>query len=200
LLKKNYSQPQITFIKAVGEYLKNKGAFDRIDNGLIKDNEKIYFATDPELNKKAGAFVILLVDENNNVLGNLPTAKSTSLFEEELDKTTGSYFGLLQFSEAFEKEFNNDDSKTDGLWVMPKVFSVIDNWMIGKVIYDSEYYSIKEIFSSIDSNGNNTELSYQFAIGAIDRGGNVRIVRDSDRRQDTVEDREINKPIEVING
>ena len=200
LLEKNYNQPQITFIKAVGEYLKNKGAFDRIDKGLVNPDTKIYFATDPELNKEAGAFVILLVDENNNVLGNLPTAKSTNLFDEEIDKTTGSYFGLLQFSEAFENAFNSDDAKTDGLWVMPKVFSVIDNWMIGKVIYSSDYNNISTIFSSEDSSGNKTELSYQFAIGAIDRGGNVRIVRDSDRRQDTVEDREINKPIEVING
>lgn len=200
LLQKHYTQPQITYIKAVGEYLKNTGAFDRVDNGLIKDNEKIYFATDPELNKKAGAFVILLVDENNNVLGNLPTGKSDNLFEEELDTLAGSYIGLDIFTEAFKDVYNKDDSKTDGLWVMPKVFSVIDNWMIGKTIYSKEYNTIETIFSSTDSTGNKTELSYQFAIGAVDRNGNVRIVRDSDRRQDTVEDREINKPLEIING
>lgn len=200
LLQKHYTQPQITYIKAVGEYLKNTGAFDRVDNGLIKDNEKIYFATDPELNKKAGAFVILLVDENNNVLGNLPTGKSDNLFEEELDKLAGSYIGLDIFTEAFKDAYSKDDSKTDGLWVMPKVFSVIDNWMIGKIIYFDQYNTIDTIFSSTDSTGNKTELSYQFAIGAVDRNGNVRIVRDSDRRQDTVEDREINKPLEIING
>lgn len=200
LLQKHYTQPQITYIKAVGEYLKNTGAFDRVDNGLIKDNEKIYFATDPELNKKAGAFVILLVDENNNVLGNLPTGKSDNLFEEELDKLAGSYIGLDTFTEAFKNAYNKDESKTDGLWVMPKVFSVIDNWMIGKTIYSKKYNTIETIFSSTDSAGNKTELSYQFAIGAVDRNGNVRIVRDSDRRQDTVEDREINKPLETING
>ena len=200
LLKKNYSQPQITFIKAVGEYLKNKGAFDRIDKGLVNPDTKIYFATDPELNKKAGAFVILLVDENNNVLGNLPTGKADNLFEEEIDKLAGSYIGLDIFTEAFKDAYNKDDSKTDGLWIMPKVFSVIDNWMIGKTIYSEKYNTIETIFSSTDSTGNKTELSYQFAVGAVDRNGNVRIVRDSDRRQDTVEDREINKPIEVING
>ena len=123
----------------------------------------------------AGAFVILLVDENNNVLGNLPTGKADNLFEEEIDKLAGSYIGLDIFTEAFKDAYNKDNSKTDGLWVMPKVFSVIDNWMIGKIIYSEKYNTIETIFSSTDSTGNKTELSYQFAIGAVDRNGNVTL-------------------------
>ena len=183
----NYSEAQIKYIKAVGEYLEEKGAWKRIDSGLVQNNEEIHFTTDTTLNEKAGTFVILITDKEGNVLGNLPV--------EDLDPTFGTYTGLKEFSDYLKSEYETKST-------MPNVTSHLNKWMIGKVMYSMPgiYSTVQEIFTTTDSQGNSTQLPITFGIGAVTRSGQVRVVIDSNKRQDTAPDEKILQPLSVRNG
>lgn len=185
-----YSEAQKKYIQAVGEYLDDKGAWDRADAGLVKVGDEIHFTTDEELNKKANAFVVLITDKDGNVLGNLPTATDND--GNTLDSTFNSYEGLTDLITALKKEY--DEKKT-----MSPVTHV-NKWMIGKVMYSKEDNAVSEISTTIDSNGQTTSVPPIFAIAASTKSGEVRIVKDSAQRSKDAADPEILKPLNIRNG
>lgn len=186
-----YTEAQKKYIVAVGEYLEKKGAWQRVDKGQIQPGDEIHFATDPKLNTDAGTFIILITDKEGNILGNLPVM--------ELDKTAPSYEGLAQFALKFQTEYESED-RGDSIWEMPNAVSHVDKWMIGKILFDDGKHSIQELFTTTNSSGEQTFVEPVFAIGAVNKAGQIRIVRDSKRRQDTVEDLSVLTPITPING
>lgn len=186
-----YNEAQRKYIVAVGEYLEKKGAWQRVDKGQIQPGDEIHFATDPKLNTDAGAFIILITDKEGNILGNLPVM--------ELDKTAPSYEGLAQFALKFQTEYESED-RGDSVWEMPNAVSHVDKWMIGKILFDENKHSIQDLFTTTNSTGEQTFVEPVFAIGAVNKAGQIRIVRDSKRRQDTVEDISVLTPITPING
>lgn len=188
-----YSEAQIKYIKAVGEYLAKKGAWERIDSGLVKANEEIHFTTDSELNEAAGAFVILITDKEGNILGNLPTEVDNE--GAILDKTFGTYARLKEFAD-YAKSFYIEKQE------MPSVVSHLDKWMIGKIPFTnpSEKHTVQDIFTTTNTEGMTVQTPFVLAVAATNKSGETRIVKDSNRRQDTVEDPEILKPISLRNG
>lgn len=183
----NYTEAQIKYIQAVGEYLEEKGAWNRVDSGLLSKNEEIHFTTDPALNEKAGTFVILIADKDGNVLGNLPV--------EGLDATFGTYTGLKEFTDYLKSEY-----ETKG--TVPNVTSHLNKWMIGKVMYSlpEVYSTVREIFTKMDSQGNKTQQPFMFGIGAVTRSGQVRVVINPRMRQSTAPEKSILQPLSVRNG
>lgn len=190
---KGYSEAQVKYIQEVGKYLTKKGAWERIDNGLVEANEEIHFVTDPKLNKDAGAFVILIADKEGNILGNLPTEVNNE--GVILDDTFNAYVGLKEFVD-YVKSFYNEKQE------MPNIVSHLDKWMIGKVPFTdpSERHTAQEIFTTKASDGTTSQVKFTIAVAATNKSGETRVVKDSRRRQDTVEDPEILKPISVRNG
>ena len=193
---KGYSKEQKKYIKALGDYLVKNGTFDRVDSGLVEANTEIHFGTDKELNKDAGVNIILILDSENNVLGSLPT---------KLDNTFGTYSKLDKFTEYFYdgyEKYLKDEShdETENLWVIPDVTSHLSKWMIGKVVMSDAEANLATIFGTTNSEGNEVMPELTFAVTATDKNGNIRMVKDSSRRQDTAEDLTILKPLKTSNG
>ena len=188
-----YSEAQQRYIKAVGEYLDEKGAWQRIDNGLVHNNEEIHFIVDKDLNEKANAFIILITDKEGNILGNLPTEIDNE--GNQLDSTFETYAGLKDFVNYAKSYFEKNGE-------IPSVVSHLGKWMIGKVIFTpkEEKHTAQDIFTSANSDGEITQLPITLAVAASDKSGQIRIVKDSARRQSTAPDIEILEPIGARNG
>ena len=188
-----YSDAQKKYIQAVGKYLEDKGAWGRIDSGLVHNNEEIHFTTDPTLNEQAGAFVILITDREGNVLGNLPTEADNE--GNQLDSTFGTYSGLKEFAD-YAKSYYTEKGE------MPSVVSHLDKWMIGKVIFtpQDEKHTAQYVFTSTNSEGMTVQAPMVLGVAAANKSGQIRIVKDSARRQSTEPDAEILQPISVRNG
>lgn len=188
-----YSDAQKKYIQAVGKYLEDKGAWSRIDSGLVHNNEEIHFTTDPTLNEQAGAFVILIADREGNVLGNLPTEADNE--GNQLDSTFGTYSGLKEFAD-YAKSYYTEKGE------MPSVASHLDKWMIGKVIFtpQDEKHTAQQVFTSTNSEGMTVQAPMVLGVAASNKSGQIRIVKDSARRQSTEPDAEILQPISVRNG
>lgn len=188
-----YSDAQKKYIQAVGKYLEDKGTWDRIDSGLVHNNEEIHFTTDPTLNEQAGAFVILIADREGNVLGNLPTEANNE--GNQLDSTFGTYSGLKEFAD-YAKSYYTEKGE------MPSVVSHLDKWMIGKVIFtpQEEKHTAQQVFTSTNSEGMTVQVPMVLGVAAANKSGQIRIVKDSARRQSTEPDAEILQPISIRNG
>lgn len=188
-----YSDAQKKYIQAVGKYLEDKGTWDRIDSGLAHNNEEIHFTTDPTLNEQAGAFVILIADREGNVLGNLPTEADNE--GNQLDSTFGTYSGLKEFAD-YAKLYYTEKGE------MPSVVSHLDKWMIGKVIFtpQEEKHTAQQVFTSTNSEGMTVQVPMVLGVAAANKSGQIRIVKDSARRQSTEPDAEILQPISIRNG
>ena len=188
-----YSDAQKKYIQAVGKYLEDKGTWDRIDSGLVHNNEEIHFTTDPTLNEQAGAFVILIADREGNVLGNLPTEADNE--GNQLDSTFGTYSGLKEFADYAKSYYTEKDE-------MPSVVSHLDKWMIGKVIFtpQEEKHTAQQVFTSTNSEGMTVQVPMVLGVAAANKSGQIRIVKDSARRQSTEPDAEILQPISIRNG
>ena len=188
-----YSGAQKKYIQAVGKYLEDKGTWDRIDSGLVHNNEEIHFITDPTLNEQAGAFVILIADKEGNVLGNLPTEADNE--GNQLDSTFGTYSGLKEFAD-YAKSYYIEKGE------MPLVVSHLDKWMIGKVIFtpQEEKHTAQQVFTSTNSEGMTVQVPMMLGVAASNKSGQIRIVKDSARRQSTEPDAEILQPISIRNG
>lgn len=93
--------------EAIWKYMKRNGVYDYVNDGNVKAGDAVYFATDPELNKEAGALVLLMVDEHGRVIGNIP------------DKAVNSTIASLQDRLQSIYDAVPEDEKT-GLYVFDK--------------------------------------------------------------------------------
>lgn len=133
---------------------KEKGVWDYINSGSIKENDKIYFVIDPEVNSKVGETVILLATESGQIVGNLttPDAESAALartIKEDYAKWSKSNNGLYKF----------------------KHNTVVSNWLIGSALFSKN--RTKQDLSNVVKNpelviGVENELKYD---SSIKKGG-----------------------------
>ena len=88
--------------QAVYEYLKNNGAFDRVNNDKVKKGDEVHFGISKELSEKVGKPIILLLNSDNEVIGDLPMPE---------DANFNSYVGLPQLyasaSDWYQKNRNS---------------------------------------------------------------------------------------------
>lgn len=135
----NYSNKLLEQIIAIGKYLEEKQAYKIADTGKLKVGTKVHFMIDPKLNESAGRVVILMVDENGGVIGDIMDATDPKVIKQE---------GLLKFIERVTEEWEKTD-KTQS-FTYNKETVTIAKMMVGKVAYSTEFSSLNEIYEGSD--------------------------------------------------
>lgn len=148
------SFPSDPLVAKLYPIFKEKGVWDYINSGSIKENDKIYFVIDPEVNSRVGETVILLATESGQIVGNLttPDAESTALartIREDYAEWSKSNNGLYKF----------------------KHNTVVSNWLIGSALISK--YRTRQSLSNVVKNpelviGVENELKYD---SSIKKGG-----------------------------
>ena len=130
--------------KAIYDYLQEAGAFARRNNNEVKRNQKVKFAISKRLNNTLNGLgtntAVLILDENNNVIGDLPNPFDKAVFD--------SYRGLdllYNKAEKYFKEHSNDTQ--DDLVIIPDVESLVSRIYIGRPLYSAnrEIHTLNEI-------------------------------------------------------
>ena len=146
------------------EYLKDKGAFEYINQGKLKAGESIYFTVD----KVAGQLTIFMTTKDGQIIGSLPTSPiklaqvpgltelSNSILNQykEHQKTQSSTSTTENTSTENTSEVTQDkkeDKKEDEKFQAKEV-SRVDKIMNGKIPYSKEERSIKEIIGESNPN------------------------------------------------
>lgn len=148
------SFPSDPLVAKLYTIFKEKGVWDYINSGSIKEKDKIYFVIDPEVNSRVGETVILLATESGQIVGNLttPDAESAALvrtIKEDYVKWSESNNGLYKF----------------------KHNTVVSNWLIGSALFSKN--RTKQSLSNVVKNpelviGVENELKYD---SSIKKGG-----------------------------
>lgn len=122
--------------KIIYDYLSNVGAFARVNNNEVKRGQKIRFAVSKsllrDLNKANGSpvSVVLLVDENGNVLGDLANPFDSSVFN--------SFPGLNDlYAKVFEYFNKHANDTTDDLVIIPDLESTVSRNYVGRPKYSA---------------------------------------------------------------
>ena len=132
--------------KIIYDYLSNIGAFARVNNNEVKRGQKIRFAVSKsllrDLNKANGSPVpvVLLVDDNGNVLGDLANPFDSSVFN--------SFSGLNDlYTKVFEYFNKHANDTTDDLVIIPDLESTVSRNYIGRPKYSANNvrYTLNEI-------------------------------------------------------
>ena len=132
----NFSKEQAIRAVAVGNYLEAKGAYQRVDNGFVKPGMQVFFAVDPQLNEKAGDFVVLITD-GNNVLGDLGSIK---------DYSTNNSLGLVDFIKKAQELYNANSQNT--YYKLPSTYSTtVEEILEGQLPYlqDGTFNTIEDV-------------------------------------------------------
>lgn len=93
------------YIEAVYNYLNDKGAFQYVNSGQLKEGDQLRFTTDPELNKLAGTFVPIIVKVNQD-----GTTQVVGTFKTQLDFDSKTRYkndsGKIVTAKKSQKEIN----------------------------------------------------------------------------------------------
>jgi hypothetical protein len=176
------SHPMKKAYKATWEFLNKVGAFEMARTGFYGNNGKfVTFAISKELTKEAGVPVILIINSNNKIIGDLPLQ-------------TDAYPGLKEFYEEAVKFFNENKNKNDrDLVQIGGYTSSITRVMVGKPQYTatSERRSLNDIARRTDSDG--ALISESFTIGFATSNGrsevvtaNSKVARDPEQQRRTM--------------
>lgn len=154
------------------KFLDEKQAFSRINNNEIKRKDKIKFAISKELTNaliKEGlnSTVILILDENNNIIGDL-----ISPFDQNLFK---SFNGMPEFyNQAIEYYNKHINDNTDDLVILPQESTV------------SRMYVGRPKYTLINNRSKLNQISegkpFKLAL-ALTTGSNVNLFMEAGRRK-----------------
>lgn len=124
---------------AIGSYLQEHGTYDRIDSGKIP--KTVYFKVDAALNRNADDFVVLMVNEDNEVVGDLPALG---------DNAVNNSIGLKEFVEEIQRQY--EEAGSPEKWNAPKYLKTeVNEVLLGKAPYsNTEVNSAAEIFGDKD--------------------------------------------------
>lgn len=93
------------YIEAVYNYLNDKGAFQYVNSGQLKEGDQLRFTTDPGLNKLAGTFVPIIVKVNQD-----GTTQVVGTFKTQLDFDSKTRYkndsGKIVTAKKSQKEIN----------------------------------------------------------------------------------------------
>lgn len=124
-------------LKSIYDFLRTSGVFTRIRNNEIKVGQKVRFAISKSLsdkiyaNSKERVPVLLVVNEDGNILFDLPNPSDTATF--------GSYTGLAEFYNEVITYYNKNREKVDGdLVIYPNAESTISRPYIGRPLYSAK--------------------------------------------------------------
>lgn len=163
-----YSEEEKKRIRIILQHLianSNNGAFYWAKEA--NPGDKVYFETNPAVNKAAEDFVIFIKNENGLLIGVLPSEKSN---------TFTTYTGLPEFVKQFKEEFDKSEEKELGLIFTSSQSTNIHKKMIGRVRYQKQYVPISS----------NEALAKQKIAIAASNGSNSRMIIVAGRLKKTV--------------
>ena len=169
-----YSAALLKRIEAVGEYLDNHGAFERVSRGEVqgksgagktaKAGTTIYFTVDEKLNEDAGEFVILMTTDSSG-----SKEKVVGDVMSENDFRTSRTANMRPFIEEVKAEYAKwkEDGGT-GDFVFSKS-TTADKTMIGKVPYTEtkDRRTLNEVHTSSDGKQIPFKLGIKMSRGMI---------------------------------
>lgn len=147
-----FTEAQLKRIEAVGQYLDEVGAFSSVNLGTVQPGDKIGFKINKALNEAAGEPVILMIDENGDILGDVMSRN---------DPTFRNQAFLEPFVERVLKEYE-DAGSPDAF--ISKETTVVDKNMIGKVPYGTVLHTLNEVHT----NPNGGKTSFKLGISMSD--------------------------------
>lgn len=188
-----YKVSQNPVHKAIYEFLKKNGVFDRFNNHTYKPKDKVRFAFSKALNKEARTPVLLMIDDNGQIIGDLPNPSDAGFHR---------YKGLKEFYDKYSNILNEDTSEND-LVIIPNVTSSIAKCLIGQPHYlgINDRNSLNDIASTQTSQGTQ-QNSPKIGVALIDENGNILIRMDGSQKKGArnLEERKVLNPIEVEQG
>ena len=147
-----FTDAQLKRIEAVGQYLDETGTFNSVNLGTVQPGDKIGFKINKALNEAAGEPVILMIDENGDILGDIMSRN---------DPTFRNQAFLEPFVERVLKEYE-DAGSPDAF--ISKETTVVDKNMIGKVPYGTVLHTLNEVHT----NPNGGKTSFKLGISMSD--------------------------------
>lgn len=148
----------------------------------LSKGAKIKFGFSKNLNAQVGSPVLLMFDEHNQIVGDLP-------FEPNL---IAKRKGLKALYDKGTQELAKDSSEED-LFIIPNIESKVTHELVGKPQYTrtEERHSLNDICTEIDSNGNPIRTTPKIGIAVRDEGStNLRMVVSGKKKSErTLEDR-----------
>lgn len=124
-------------LQVLWEYMRDNGVFERRNRSQMKSGDKVSFMIDDALNINYGIPVILIVDSNGQIIGDLPTS---------FDANYTKYVGLKEFTAKILEDWKNE---TNGTRVDDRFFSnytlEISQVLVGKVPYSNTSNTLNEI-------------------------------------------------------
>ena len=180
--------------KEIYKFLENSGVFTRIKNNEIKVGQKIRFAISKTLTsslKKLGGehTVLLIVDENNNIIGDLASPYDTNTF--------GGFPYLADLYNKAVDNYNKNQGNTEGdLVILPNVESTISRPYIGRPLYEEDTSNRHTL--------NDIAQEKSFKIGlSMSTGDNPRMIMTAGKRKSqglSSEDISIMRPQSALAG
>lgn len=119
--------------KEIYDFLQNSGVSTRINNNEIKVGQKVRFAISKSLTsslqEKGGKHtVILLVDENNNIIGDLVSPYDSTIF--------ASYPGLSELYNKAVEHYNKTKDTVEGdLVILPDYETTVSRPYVGRPLF-----------------------------------------------------------------
>lgn len=152
-------------ITAVSKYFMEHRVWDRVntgDNGLLEPSKgTIRFKIDPKLNEEAGEIVILMIDKQGNVIGDMPSKTYAK------DKTKE----FIEWAEKEYEKFSKDNPNSEYTLQLngKDVTTHVSNWYIGKVPYSKREEGMVSLNRANDNN--------KFLLGVAVRNseGNIEV-------------------------
>ena len=151
--------------KAIHEFLTSVGAFARIKNNEVKKGQKVRFGISKSLSSKTNNVpVLLILDENGNVIGDLANPTDTAIFDK--------FSGLREAYDKAVTYYNQhaNDNVDEDIVVIPSLESTVANIYVGRPMY---------IYNE-DSTNNSASLnliaggSGKFKLGITMGNGSIR--------------------------
>lgn len=157
--KPRYTEAELTRMEAIHTYLENHNTFALRDSGGVKVGDEVRFAIDPKLNESAGGIVILMINKEGNVIGDL---------QNETSGTAATFVDLPAFIERTTKAYleNKDSLEENDMWVSDEKTKV-SQLMVGSVAYSDGRHSLNEIFTDQKGNPLKPTVGVVFADGSI---------------------------------
>lgn len=165
--------------QAVYEYLKNNGAFSRVNNNQVKKGDEVHFGISKELSEKVGKPIILLLNSDNEVIGDLPMPEDASF---------NSYIGLPQLyagaSNWYKENHESLHAEGNDIAVIPGYKSNVARNMVGKPQYTSqdERHTLNQISTVTTSDGSQKQVPFRLGIAIANADSDrIRIMSDAGR-------------------
>lgn len=183
--KPRYTPEELQRMEAVFKYLERNGTFALRDSDEIKVGDEIRFAIDPKLNNEAGSVVILMLDKNGNIVGDL----------QDIDNNTTSTFkDLPEFIDRTTKAYleNKDSLQENDLWISDEK-TTIRQLLVGSVNYSQERHSLNEI--SVNQKG----APIKPIIGVVLQDGAISTTSENKAGNDPISSKAI-RPLKLSAG